>query len=146
MSFVKAIKNGIGEESEVIVVTDKEVSFSEVKSKVIAVGNRGENTSIDNIAHKYSDGNLKVIATVTNRGVNDYSGDFTLYSDNNIVEVKNVELGSGENVVLDFNLENYNGTILKGELSKKDDLEEDNVFYDVVRDTENKKVFRHCKI
>lgn len=140
MSFVKAIKNGIGEESEVIVVTDKEVSFGEVKGKVIAVGNEGENASIDNIAHKYSDGNLKVIATVTNRGVNDYSGDFTLYSDDNMVEVKNVELGSGEKVVLNFNLENYNGTLLKGELSKKDDLEEDNVFYDVVRDTENKKI------
>lgn len=140
MSFVKAIKNGIGEESEVIVVTDKEVSFGEVKGKVIAVGNEGENASIDNIAHKYSGGNLKVIATVTNRGVNDYSGDFTLYSDDNMVEVKNVELGSGEKVVLNFNLENYNGTLLKGELSKKDDLEEDNVFYDVVRDTENKKI------
>lgn len=140
MSFVKAIKNGIGEESEVIVVTDKEVSFGEVKGKVIAVGNEGENASIDNIAHKYSGGNLKVIATVTNRGVNDYSGDFTLYSDDNMVEVKNVELGSDEKVVLNFNLENYDGTLLKGELSKKDDLEEDNVFYDVVRDTENKKI------
>ncbi|CDM67488.1 putative membrane protein [Clostridium bornimense] len=140
MSFVKAIKNGIGEESEVIVVTDKEVSFGEVKGKVIAVGNEGENASIDNIAHKYSDGNLKVIATVTNRGANDYSGDFTLYNDDNMVEVKNVELGSGEKIVLNFNLENYNGTLLKGELSKKDDLIEDNVFYDVVRDTENKKI------
>ena len=140
MSFVKAIKNSIREESEVIVVTDKEVSFGEVKGKVIAVGNEGENASIDNIAHKYSGGNLKVIATVTNRGVNDYSGDFTLYSDDNMVEVKNVELGSDEKVVLNFNLENYDGTLLKGELSKKDDLEEDNVFYDIVRDTENKKI------
>lgn len=132
LSFIKAIGEGIEEDYEVVVFTDEEISLGDVNGKVILLANAGVNASIDNIAHKTLEDKVRVIATVTNRGKGAYEGDFTLYDGNKILAVEALSLQEGENKTLTFDLEKVEGEIIKGELSRKDMISEDNTFNHVI--------------
>lgn len=140
VSLVRAIGEGFGIEYETVFITDKELKLGDINGKVISLANSGENAAIDNIAHKVVEDKLKVIATISNRGEEDYSGDFTLYDENGMLDVKSLDIKKGEKITLDYELENTERRYLKGELSKKDLLEEDNTFYDVIRAENTKRI------
>ena len=137
LSFVKAIGEGIEEDYEVVVFTDQEISLGDVNGKVVLLANAGVNASIDNIAHKTLEDKVRVIATVTNRGKGVYEGDFTLYSENKILAVEALSLQEGENKTLTFDFNKIEGEVIKGELSRKDMILDDNTFNHVIG---NKKV------
>ena len=137
ISFVKAIGEGIEEDYEVVVFTDEEISLGDVNGKVILLANAGINASIDNIAHKTLENKVRVIATVTNRGKGIYEGDFTLYDGNKILAVEALSLQEGENKTLTFDFDKIEGEVIKGELSRKDMILEDNTFNHVIG---NKKI------
>ena len=137
ISFIKAIGEGIEEDYEVVVFTDEEISLGDINGKVILLANAGINASIDNIAHKTLEDKVRVIATVTNRGKGAYEGDFTLYSENKILAVEALSLQEGENKTLTFDFDKIEGEVIKGELSRKDMILEDNTFNHVIG---NKKV------
>lgn len=136
-SFVKAIGEGIGEEYEVIVFTDREFSLGDLNGKVVSLGNSGVNASIDNISHKFFEDKVKVISTITNRGIGDYEGDFSLYDGDTLLTVEALTLKEGESKTLNFEFPSIKAETLKGELSRKDLLKEDNSYIHVVG---NKKV------
>ena len=140
MSLVRAIGDNIGEEYETLIFTDKDVNLGEINGKVVSLGNRGTNGSIDTISHKFVENTAKVIATVSNRGTGQYEGDFSLYNGDELITVESLVLGEGEKKTLTFDLEGYNGKYLKGELSRKDIILEDNLYYHVIGDTKTKKV------
>ena len=140
VSLVRAIGEGIGEEYETLIFTDKDVNLGEIQGKVVSLGNTGTNASIDNISHKFINDTVKVIATVSNRGTGQYEGDFSLYSGDEIIQIESLILAEGEKKTLSFDLEGYNGNYLKGELSRKDIILEDNLYYHVIGDTKTKKV------
>ncbi|MGL5353146.1 MAG: vWA domain-containing protein, partial [Clostridium sp.] len=140
VSFVKAIGEGIGEEYETLIFTDKEVSLGDVNGRVVSLGNSGTNASIDNISHKIIGENAKIIATVSNRGSGDYEGDFSLYNGDELIKVESLTLAQGEKKTLAFDLEGFKGEYLKVELSRKDLNLEDNLFYHVIGNTKIKKV------
>lgn len=137
LSFVKAIGEGIEEDYEVVVFTDQEISLGDINGKVVLLANAGVNASIDNIAHKTLEDKVRVIATVTNRGKGVYEGDFTLYSENKILAVEALSLQEGENKTLTFDFNKIEGEVIKGELSRKDMILDDNTFNHVIG---NKKV------
>lgn len=140
VSFVKAIGEGIGEEYEALFFTDKEVSLEGVNGEVVYLANSGLNGSIDNISHKYIEDKLKVIATVTNRGDSIYDGDFSLYSGSDLLGVESLSLEVGESKTLSFDFDSIQLDYLKGELSRKDILMEDNIYYHVVSENKAKKI------
>ena len=139
-SFVKAIGEGIGEEYEALIFTDKEISLQDINGKIIYLANSGLNGSIDNISHKFIEDKVKVIATVTNNGDSVYEGDFSLYEGDELSKVEAVNLQVGESITLSFELDNINSEYLKGELSRKDILAEDNTYYHVIRENKINKV------
>lgn len=139
-SFVKAIGEGIGEEYEALIFTDKEISLQDISGKIIYLANSGLNGSIDNISHKFIEDKVKVIATVTNNGDSVYEGDFSLYEGDELSKVEAVNLQVGESITLSFELDNINSEYLKGELSRKDILVEDNTYYHVISENKINKV------
>lgn len=139
LSYVRSLGEGL-EEYEVLIVSDKKVDLGDIKGKVVSLANSGENAAITNLSHKYSENKMKVIATVKNTGNNDYTGDFSLYNGEELVKVESLELPKGTSKTLNYELENFNGEYLKGELSNKDLIAGDNTYYDVIRNNKGKKV------
>ena len=140
VSFVKAIGDGIGEEYEALIFTDKQVAISDINGRIVYLGNSGLNGSVDNVSHKFVDDKVKVIANVTNNGDSLYEGDFSLYNGEELVAVEGVTLQVGESKTLSFQLDSLNSDYLKGELSRKDILIEDNTYYHVVNKNKVKKI------
>lgn len=132
LSFIKAIGEGIEEEYEVIAFTDKDFSLGDVNGKIVSLANSGVNASIDNVSHKFLEDKVRVIATVTNRGSGDYAGDFSLYDGEELLSVTSLELKESENRTLTFDLPTIKSEVLKGELSRKDMILEDNTYNHVV--------------
>ncbi|MPQ42718.1 vWA domain-containing protein [Clostridium tarantellae] len=140
-SLIKSIGQSIGEDYEVLFITDKTIDMGDINGKVISLGNKGLNGSIENISHKITEDGVKVIANIKNSGEGVYEGDFSLYSGNdNLVEVKSVSIPENQSITLYFHLKNLKDEYIKGELSTKDLIINDNVFYDIVDSTENKKI------
>lgn len=140
VSFVKAIGDGIGEEYEALIFTDKQVAISDINGRIVYLGNSGLNASVDNVSHKFVDDKVKVIANVTNNGDSLYEGDFSLYNGEELVAVQGVTLQVGESKTFSFELDSLNSDYLKGELSRKDILMEDNTYYHVVNENKVKKI------
>ncbi len=139
LSYVKALGEGL-EGYEVLVITDKNLDLGEINGTVVSLANSGENASITNLAHKFTDDGIKIIATIKNNGDSDYSGDFSLYGEDNLLEVKTVELTKGESITLNYTYEDLNYKYLKGELSKNDLVSGDNTYYDVIGSNKEKKI------
>lgn len=139
LSYVRSLGEGL-EEYEVLIVSDKKVDLGDIKGKVVSLANSGENAGITNLSHKYSENKMKVIATVKNNGNTDYTGDFSLYNGEELVKVESLDLPKGASKTLNFELENFNGEYLKGELSNKDLITGDNTYYDIIRNNKGKKV------
>ena len=140
VSFIKAIGDGIGEEYEALIFTDKQVAISDINGRVVYLGNSGLNASVDNVSHKFVDDKVKVIANVTNNGDSLYEGDFSLYNGEELAAVEGITLQVGESKTLSFELDSLNSDYLKGELSRKDILMEDNTYYHVVNENKVKKI------
>lgn len=140
VSFVKAIGDGIGEEYEALIFTDKQAAISDINGRIVYLGNSGLNGSVDNVSHKFVDDKVKVIANVTNNGDSLYEGDFSLYNGEELAAVEGVTLQVGESKTLSFELDSLNSNYLKGELSRKDILMEDNTYYHVVNENKVKKI------
>ena len=140
VSFVKAIGDGVGEEYEALIFTDKQAAISDINGRIVYLGNSGLNGSVDNVSHKFVDDKVKVIANVTNNGDSLYEGDFSLYNGEELVAVEGLTLQVGESKTLSFELDSLNSDYLKGELSRKDILMEDNTYYHVVNENKVKKI------
>ena len=140
VSFVKAIGDGIGEDYEALIFTDKQAAISDINGKIVYLGNSGLNGSVDNVSHKFVDDKVKVIANVSNNGDSLYEGDFSLYNGEELAAVEGVTLQVGESKTLSFELDSLNSDYLKGELSRKDILTEDNTYYHVVNENKVKKI------
>ncbi len=113
LSFVKAIGDGIGEEYEALIFTDKQTSISDINGKLVYLGNNGNK---------------------------EYEGDFSLYNGDKLLEVNKINLGVSESKTLSFELDSLSDDYLKGELSRKDILMEDNTYYHVINENKVKKV------
>ena len=139
LSLVRSLSNS-GEGSEAIFITDKEFSLEDVKGSIYNLAKKGKNASIDLVSYKLEKDNISVVARISNRGAESYEGDFSLYGDDKILEVKSLNLSSGESVNVSFKVADRNISIFKGELSEKDDLMEDNIYYSLVRTEKSQKI------
>jgi hypothetical protein len=139
LKLVKSMTKELGN-YKVLFITDEAVDIGDINGQVILVDKDESNISIDNIAHKKENGKVSVISTITNRGNVDYSGDFYLYGEDNLLEATSLELKKGEEITLNFSMEDRDIKYLKGEISGKDAILEDNKYYHVIKNNDNKKI------
>ncbi|WP_346931066.1 BatA and WFA domain-containing protein [Clostridium sp.] len=125
---------------EVLFITDEQLDIGDINGQIIYLDKNKSNISIDNIGHKRENGKVSIISTITNRGNEDYSGDFYLYGENDLLEATSLELKKGEEVTLNFNIEDTDIDYLKGKISGKDAILEDNTFYHVMKNNDDKKI------
>lgn len=139
LSYIRSLGEGLGE-YELLLISDKDIDLGDINGRAISLANSGQNAAITNMSHKFVDDKIQIIATITNTGEGDYNGDFSLYNESQLLEVNTIELPKGESITLNYDLENYEGQYIKGELSRKDLISEDNIYYDVIKKSQIKKV------
>ncbi len=139
LPYIRSMGEGLGG-YEVLIISDKNINLGDINGRTISLANSGENAAISNISHKVVDKEIQVIATITNTGEEHYNGDFSLYNGSQLLEVTSLDLPKGESITLNYTLDNYDGDYIKGELSKKDLIIDDNVYYDVIENEKSKKV------
>ncbi len=139
LPYIRSMGEGF-EGYEVLIISDKNINLGDINGRTISLANSGENAAINNISHKAVDKEIQVIATITNTGEGSYNGDFSLYNGSHLLEVTSLDLPKGESVTLNYTLDNYDGEYIKGELSKRDLIIDDNVYYDVIENAKIKKV------
>ena len=139
LPYIRSMGEGLAG-YEVLIISDKNINLGDINGRAISLANSGENAAISNISHKVVDKEIQVIATVNNTGEGHYNGDFSLYNGSKLLEVTSLDLPKGESITLNYTLDNYDGDYIKGELSKKDLIIDDNVYYDAIENEKSKKV------
>lgn len=149
IQMAKALGESLQEAYEIVVLTDtkQESNFSmEIPSgKYVYFGNSGLNGAITLMAHQSTNDGMIILMQVTNKGNVPYVGDASLYGEDELLDVQEVNLQVGESVTLHFNLASNSEQALsydylKGELSAKDSLQEDNSYYYVQNETQGRKI------
>lgn len=136
------------ESYETILFTDSSVDLGKLTADVVDLSNEGSNAAIDYVNYDYEqDGSLSVLAKVTNYGTNTISTDVNLYLNNKMTAIEKVsDLAPGKDTVIYFRNvtipkgKKNTSTTIKAEINEKDDLNQDNTAYNVIREKEEQSV------
>lgn len=143
IQMAKTLGESIQEAYEVVVLTDQKQEQAEDIHRVY-FGKGGMNGAITLMAHQENEQVITVLIQVINKGNKAYVTDVSLYGEQELLDVQEIKLEPGESKTLHFEIpkkkEAKSYAYLKGELSSKDDLDQDNVYYYVQDEEKSKKV------
>lgn len=133
---------------EAVVFTDNDVDLGKLNADVVDLSSQGNNAAIDYVNYDYEqDGSLSVLAKVTNYGTSTISTDVNLYLNNKMTAIEQVsDLASGKDTVIYFKnvtipkVKKGDSITIKAEINEKDDLNQDNIAYNVIREKEEQSV------
>lgn len=120
--------------------SDSDVDLKDLNAELINLSSKGENVSLDYISHSKEKTGLKVIVRATNRSDKDLSREVVIYGDDKVLAVKKIDIKVSETKTMYFDNIQLKGDSLRAELTEKDDLMNDNVVYDVIKQGETQKV------
>ncbi len=142
VSLVRAIvKQYEGKVSyKAVFYTDSPVDTGDLNAEVVSLASELQNVSLDHISYSEDEGELTVLVRATNRSAVPLGREVSLYGNDKVLAIKNVELEPGETANLYFEGIPAAAPYLWAELTEKDDLEEDNQIYGVVKLTKPRKV------
>lgn len=123
-----------------LIYTDNPLNMEGVKGKLISMSSKCENVSIDYISHSIQDDKLNVLVRVTNRNEKNVKREVSLYGDGQLLTIAEIEIEGFSTKTVYFNDIPKGSSYLSAEITEKDDLMEDNVIYDIVSQSEKKKV------
>jgi hypothetical protein len=120
--------------------TDSPVDTEDLNAEVVSLASELQNVSLDYISYSNDNGKLTALVRATNRSKVSLAREISLYGSDKVLDIKNIELPAGETKTVYFENISTNAPYLWAELTEKDDLEEDNQVYGVVRYTKPSKV------
>ncbi len=120
--------------------TDSPVDTEDLNAEVVSLASELQNVSLDYISYSNDNGKLTALVRATNRSNVTLAREISLYGNDKVLDIKNIELPAGETKSLYFEEISTNAPYLWAELTEKDDLEEDNQVYGVVKYTKPRKV------
>lgn len=120
--------------------TDGPVDTEDLNAEVVSLASELTNVSLDYISYSKDNGKLTALVRVTNRSNTTLEREISLYGSDKVLDIKNVELQAGETITVYFQETATNAAYIWAELTEKDDLEEDNQIYCVVKFTKPRKV------
>lgn len=123
-----------------IIYTDSPINIKGVNGRLVSMASKCENTSIDFISHTIKGNKISALVRITNRNQESVDREVSLYGDGKLLSITQVEIAPMETKTIYFNDIPGGSSYLSAELTEKDDLLEDNIIYDVVRENEKKKV------
>jgi hypothetical protein len=139
VSLVKSMAKQY-ESYRAVFYTDDNMDLKDLNAELINLSGKGENVSLDFISHSKEKNGLKIIVRATNRSDADLTREICIYGDDTILSVKKVDIKSGETKTVYFEGIALKGDHLRAELTEKDDLMNDNIAYDVIKQGETQKV------
>ncbi|GKU27617.1 vWA domain-containing protein [Clostridium folliculivorans] len=137
-SLIKSICNSYNS-YKVVYYTDSDVNLKEINGEVVSLATPKENVSLDYISQSKDNDYLRVMVRVTNHG-NESNSEILLYGEEKLLDIKNVDIKSGETKTVYFDKVQTKDRFIKCELSQKDALDEDNVIYSIVKQKDGSKV------
>lgn len=139
ISMVKAIsKQALTYKA--VFYTDSGVDLAELNGELVSVGKAVDNVSLDMLTHSQKNGKLTLLIRATNHGSTDVTREITVYGNEDVLDIKNIELKPGETKSVLSETERTNISTIWAELSEKDGLVNDNTVYDVVKPSVTQKV------
>jgi hypothetical protein len=138
LSLVKALSKQ-QDSTRTVIYTDSNISLEGINGEIVSLASKSENVSIDYISHSQQEGKYKVMTRISNRTSNDVNREISLYGDGNLIDILDIEIDANSIKTVYFDKVPLNISYLNAEITEKDDLIEDNVIYDVVRQTDKKR-------
>jgi len=134
VSLVKAlVKQYEGNSYKAVFYTDSPVETGDLNAQVVSVVSQLLNVSLDHISWSEDNGKLIVLVRATNRSKEVLQREISLYGNDKVLEIKDIELQPGETKAVYFEGISADAGNIWAELTEKDDLEQDNQVYGVVR-------------
>jgi hypothetical protein len=139
VSMVKAIsKQALTYKA--VFYTDSGLDLEGINGEVVSVAKPVDNVSLDMMTHTAKDGKLKILIRATNHGSTDVTREITAYGNENVLDIKNIELKAGETKSILMEGQSNNISYLSAELNEKDGLMSDNTIFDVVKASQLQKI------
>jgi len=120
--------------------TDSLVNTEDLNAEVITLSSELQNVSLDYISYSIDNGKLTALVRATNRSAVPLIREISLYGNDRVLDIKNIELPAAETQTVYFEDISADAAYLWAELTEKDDLEQDNQVYGVVKHTKPAKV------
>lgn len=141
ISLVKSIARQ-HENSNVVFYSDSNVELKDIKGECVSLASSGENVSLDYISVTAEDNNMKTLVRITNRSQVELKREVSLFEgkDNKLIDIKSITLKPKETGNIIFNRKNADCKFVYAEISERDAMQEDNVIYSIVKQSELKKV------
>lgn len=138
-SLIKAITEQY-KNYKVIYFTDNTVNLKDLNGQIVPLNEYRENVGLEYISYTMDKGSLKVMIRVTNHSANQNNQEVLLYGDEKLVDIKKIELKKGETKTIYFDKVPKEVNYLRGALSQKDGLKEDDNIYSVVNQKDRLRV------
>lgn len=129
------------DECEVVAFSDDDVRLDTSCTTLVDISSTGNNLSLDYVSYGISNETLSILAKVSNRGTGEMNSDVNLYLEDKLSDIKSINLAPGESEILYFDeiaastfTDGWPKTI-KAEINENDMLKEDNVAYEVIKET-----------
>jgi hypothetical protein len=139
LSFVKSIAKQY-ENYRAVFYTDSPLDIKGINGQVDNVSSYGINVSLDYMSHSKDKDGTKAIVRINNRSNNSQKRDVSLFAGDKLLDIKTVELKPTEVKTVYFEKIPDNAAYLWAEINEKDALTEDNVVYDIVKQSKNQRV------
>ncbi|MFZ5354763.1 MAG: vWA domain-containing protein [Bacillota bacterium] len=123
-----------------IFYTDSSFSMGNIKGEIVNLYSISENACIEYMSHSITESGLKLMVRVSNKSDRALYRELSIYGDDKLMDVVDVELMAGETKTLYFDNSDAGYRVLSAELSEEDQLADDNVIYDIIRAQSIKKV------
>lgn len=141
VSLIRAIvKQYEGSSYKTVIYTDSQVETEDLNAQVVSLASELSNVSLDHISWSEDNGKLIVLVRATNRSKEVLQREISLYGNDRILDIKDIELQPGKTNTVYFEGLSADVGYIWAELTEKDDLEQDNQVYGVVRRTKPVKV------
>lgn len=129
------------ESYEAVFFTDTNAQIEDINGYIVDMSNEIKNASIDYVSYlDNKDKTMDIIAQITNQSDYNIESDLNLYIDEKLIDIKNFKIPPNENDIVYFEKVPITGQVIKAEINEKDGLENDNIAYDLVHDSSEKKV------
>ncbi len=120
--------------------TDSGVNLEGINGELVSVSKPVDNVSLDMITHTLKDGKLKLLIRLTNHGSTAITKEVTVYGNENVFDIKSLELKAGETKTFMSEGEGKAVTYVWAEINSSDGLQSDNMVFDIVKPSELQKV------
>jgi hypothetical protein len=139
ISLVKSMAKQY-ESYRAVFYTDENMDLKDLNAELVNLSSKGVNVSLDYISHSIEKNGLKLMVRTTNRSDKDLSREIVVYGDDKVLAVKKIDIKALETKTIYFEGVTLKGDHLRAEITEKDDLINDNIAYDVIKQGETQKV------